>query len=163
MSVEKYLENIRVPEVHPCPFSVRLKHNLRRSIYEKRRRVELTLKVTSSLGIVVSIFTIVMIYNPSLANNLHNNLLYKTGVVKTEAIDFEQLLAEKRQTEIELPLDQGIALGMKQNVSQGFEDGQAFQVNELSELPEEKPYIIRKVRDKNNRTIYLISDVNKRN
>jgi hypothetical protein len=162
MSIEKYLEHIKVPEVHPCPFSVRLKHNLKRELYQKKRRSDLVYKVTGTVGALALVISIALVYKPTIASNLHNNLLYKTGIVKEEAFDLEQLLAEKKQAELELPYDEGISLGMKHSASQESSIMEEKQIYELSDLPEGNSYTIRKARDKNNREIYLINETSPR-
>ncbi len=157
MSVEKYLENVKVPQVKPGPFSVRLKYNLKNYCYEQRRKRDFFLTITSKLAFVLFIFVAVMIYKPELAANLHDNLLSKTGII--DNMDEEQMLAEKRQAEIELP-NRGRYLGMMHNVStSGSSDNNPYRFMELSDLAEEKPYMIRKVRDRNNRYIYIINEL----
>lgn len=158
MSVEKYLKNIQLPEENPSSFSARLKYNLKNQFYERRRKRELYLRITSHLGLLLFILVAVMVYKPNLAAVLHDNILCKTGILNNETIDEEQLLAEQRQAEIELP-DEGRYLGMRHNVSTAGSANFPYQIMELSDLPEEKPYIIRKVRDRNNRFIYIVNEI----
>ena len=158
MSVEKYLENIEIPDVNPGPFSVRLKYNLKNCFYERRRKRELYLKATSNVGIFLFLLLSFMIYKPDLAASLHDNILCKTGIITNNEIEEEQLLAEKRQAEIELP-HEGTYLGMRYYASTASAGNSPYQVMELSDLPEETPYIIRKVRDGNNRYMYIVSEI----
>jgi len=69
----------------------------------------------------------------------------------------EQQLAEQRQSEIVLP-GEGRYLGYSHQVSQSAGTS-PYQIMELSQLNEETPYLIRKVRDRNNRYLYFISEV----
>lgn len=160
MSVEKYLKNIKEPEIKPGPFSVRLKYNLKNYLYEKRRKREIYLTVTSRMGIVLLIAVSFMVYNPQLASSLHENLLARTGIInQSQEEERQQLIVERRQSEIELPED-GRYFGMRHNVSTGSSsDSNPFQIMELSDLPEDIPFIIRKVRDNNNRVIYIINEI----
>ncbi|MBW6516332.1 MAG: hypothetical protein K0B81_06940 [Candidatus Cloacimonetes bacterium] len=158
MSVEKYLENIETPEIDPGPFSVRLKYNLKNYLYERRRKRETFLKLTSNVGIFLFIMTSIMIYKPDLAASLHDNLLCKTGIISTGQIDEEQLMAERRQAEIDLP-EEGTYLGWRYYTSSSMNSSSPYQIMELSDLPEETPYVIRKVRDRNNRYVYIVSEM----
>ena len=157
MSVEKYLENIKIPDESPGPFSVRLKYNLKNTYYEKIRRRDMMLKFTSHAGILMFVALSVMIYKPTLAASLHDNLLCRTGLI-TSTDEDDQLIADRRQAEIELP-ENGHYLGMRYNVSTSATGNLPYQIMELSDLPEERPYIIRKVRDRNNRIIYIVNEL----
>jgi hypothetical protein len=159
MSVEKYLENVKFTEVNPGPFSVRLKYNLKNYCYEQRRKRDIFLRTSSKLALVMLVLASAMIYKPDLAANLHENLLCKTGILSNDLAEEEQLIAERRQAEIDLP-DEGRYLGMWHAVSTGGNAGNLpYGIMGLSELTEEKPYIIRKVRDRNNRYIYIVNEV----
>jgi|SRR5690554_3418768 hypothetical protein len=158
MSVEKYLENIKLPEDSPGPFSVRLRYNLKNQLYERHRKRERLQKFVGNLALVMFILVSVMIYRPNLAATLHDNLLCRTGIINNGNEDEKQLLAEQRQAEIELP-DQGRFLGMAHSVSTSGRGYSPYQIMELSDLPEETPYIIRKVKDSNNRHIYILTEI----
>ena len=158
MSVEKYLDNVETPEINPGPFSVRLKYNLKNYFYERRRKREIYLKLTSNVGIFLFVMVSVMVYKPDLAASLHENLLCKTGIISNDQIDEEQYLAEQRQAEIELP-DAGRSFGMRYNVATTSTTDNPYQIMELSDLTEETPYVIRKVRVSNNRYVYIVSEM----
>jgi len=157
MSVEKYLENIELPEENPGPFSVRLKYNLKNQLYERNRKREMLQRFSSNLALLMFVLVSLMIYRPNLAASLHDNLLCRTGIINGESED-EQLLAEQRQADIELP-EQGRFLGMAHTVSTSGRGYSPYQIMELSDLPEETPYIIRKVKDSNNRHIYIVTEI----
>jgi hypothetical protein len=100
----------------------------------------------------------VVIYKPDLAASLHENLLCKTGIISNDQVEDEQLLAERRQAEIELP-DEGRYFGMRHNVATSNTGDNPYQIVELSDLTEETPYVIRKVRISNNRYVYIVSEM----
>ena len=157
MSIEKYLNNIKVPINHPGPFSVKLKHELKTELFIRRRKRDRILVASSSLSIGLFAVLVFIVFNPTAASQIHDTVLVQTGLVQAGEADIQQQLAEQRQFEIDLP-DEGRYLGFSHQVSQS-NSANNYQIMELSELDEETPYLIRKVRGSNNRYIYLISEV----
>ncbi len=169
MSIEKYLNNIRVPEKHPGPFSVRIKHDVKKRLVARRKRKDQFFLVMGSFCLILFLFSGYLLYNPHYAASLHNNVLVKTGFLGNNNEDSAQIDAERLQAEMPLT-ETGRYLG-----SQSFspttssrlrpvstipsESASSYQIMELSQLEEGTPYIIRKVKNGTNSYIYFINEI----
>ncbi len=160
MSIEKYLESVRLPNTQPGPYSVKLKYDLKSKFVAKQRRKSVYLTGFSFASVTLLVFLSLIVYKPEIAISLHHAVLNNTEMINNENLSEEQLIAEQRQAEIELPYE-GNYLGRQYQVSSSTHPAEVpFRIMELSQLEDETPYIIRKVKDSNDRHIYFISEVN---
>ncbi len=138
MSIKKYLENINTPEVHPGPFSVRLKYELEKEYFHRKRSFGwYPAFATAALVVMVFAFA-VFIFKPDLADKAHY------AFWRAEGKQY-QLFAENS--------------GIAQSAPNSIVDQSNFvPVNNLSNLDESKSYVIKKVRDRNNRSIFYVSE-----
>jgi len=176
MLIEKYLNNIAVPDGHPGPIAVKMKYDIKNRLVQHRKRKEKVHLATSSLSLVMLLFVGLLLYNPDFAFNINDNLstaLSNFSSIRLSSLDKEQLEAERLQAHLPLT-DSGNFIGTQtfdpENsttsslpgfipVSSVSETESSYQVMELSQLNEDTPYIIRKVKDENNRYVYIVNQI----
>lgn len=166
MSIEKYLEDVHVPSGQPGPFTFKLKHDIKKRLLLRKRRQMTLYRVAKYANVLLFLAVAFMIVNPDYAVQINRTF---TGNPEPQ----EQTMHAEQQDD-KLPLtEEGTYLGSGSGLGSGSissrivpvsTGGQAsasssFQIMELSELEENKPYIIRKFRDNNNRSVYLVNEM----
>jgi len=145
MSIEKYLESIKIPEKHPGPFAVRLKYQLQKEFFESRRRSYFFPAFATTAAMLFLLLASMFIIKPELAENVHY-AIWKDQDQKLENILF---------------VDEGEFIGQKSKtgtVPNTF-DGEFYQVSDLSKLDKNKSYIIKKVQAKKQDNVFYVSEI----
>lgn len=148
MSIEKYLDNIKFQDIHPGPFAVRLKHEMKSHFFYNRNRSLFFPALSASFGLLMFIFTTGLIIRPDVASKIH----------------YAFNRAEKRQMEIEFS-NEGHLLGSyrQENSISSNNIHYTSSINDIPNLDENKTYLIKRLRDENNRFFYFIKEVKESN
>ena len=141
MSIEKYLSHIKLKEVPPGPFSVRLKYELTRSLFEKQRNIGFYPVFATAMAAVMLFMSLAFVFNPDLADKAH--YAFSRNEDKPSEL-FTNSQSEVRSSSI---------------VGQG----QVYQVSDLSMLDDTKSYIVRPAKDSRNGKMYFVSEIDNRN
>jgi len=147
MSIEKYLENIKLSDKHPGPFSVRLKYQLQKEFFEKRSRFGVLSLVTSAAAFVFFIMSTVFVVNPTVAQSIH--------------YVFNKNADETNRLENIVFVDEGEFLGQKSRYGNqpNTIQGEFFKVSDLSNLDKNKSYIIKKVQGRSESNVFYVSEI----
>ncbi len=143
MSIEKYLENIKISDTNPGPYAIRLKYELKKKIFEKNSS-SFFLVLSNGFALIMLVLIISFIVKPDLADKIH----YAFNSNSTAELD--DILAQ----------NQGQWLGERSSISKN--NSAFFPVNDLSTLDAKKSYIIKRVQDSKNRSIFYVSEVKDR-
>ncbi|HOQ80448.1 MAG TPA: hypothetical protein PL063_01770 [Candidatus Cloacimonadota bacterium] len=138
--LSKYLCSVNKPEFQPGPFSVRLKYELKNKFLEQKQS-RLLPTISVSLVSVLTVMLSLLIIKPQTAYRL-NRLVFDNNkdidyllFNSQEETDYSNLSSQIRP----------VATNM--------------QNSPLSMIEEDKSYILHKLRDSSNRTIFYISEV----
>ncbi len=158
MSIKKYLENVHVPDTPPGPFSVRLKYELKKEFFERKRSWYPAF--ATAFASVMFLLIMGFVARPDIAHNLHYVL------VGEEEQPIEVALEDLQETELDTPepflTDEDIYLANQRigNVSVVGDSTQG-EVAGFPHLDEGKSYIIRRGTDEKKGNVYYISEVKK--
>ncbi len=151
MSMKKYLENVRVPEFPPGPFSVRLKYELKKEFFDRRRSWFPAFSAAVAALMLALLVTVVI--QPDLADRVHYAFIPQVATqTVAQGESHGKLLsdAEYRQT----------VQRLHTIASEGRSP--AIQVRDLQDLDTDKSYLIRRTTDDGNRSIYFVSEIKSR-
>ncbi len=158
MSIKKYLENVRVPETPPGPFSVRLKYELRKEFFERKRSWYPAFATAAAAMMFLLVMGFVM--RPDFAHNLHYAFAGEKEVVEEVAqIEPGEVMVDAPEPFL---TEEDIYLANQRigNVSV-VNDSVQGEVAGFPHLVEGKSYIIRRGTDEKKGNVYYISEVKK--
>ncbi|MCB5250949.1 MAG: hypothetical protein RBS16_03310 [Candidatus Cloacimonadales bacterium] len=138
--LSKYLCSINKPEFQPGPFSVRLKYEMRNKLFENKQS-KLMPVISISLVSVLTIMLTMLILKPNTAYKINS-------FVFDNKKDIDYLLFNSQ--------DGGDFSGISDHIKPVSAN---IQGSPLSMIEEDKSYILHKLRDSSNRTIFYISEV----
>lgn len=141
MSLSKFLSEIKKPDTLPGPFAIRLRYELRNEFMTIKKTSVSTIVSTSFLFVCVAVIGL-FILKPQVAQSAHN---FISGQEKKN--DFMVLSNE------------GTYLGESPSSMKAVSQNQTVDTTGISLLEEDKTYVIRKIKDNNNRSIYYISEI----
>jgi len=175
MSIKKYLARIELPEPQPGPFAMRLKYELRRELFERRRNWGWYPAFSTGLAGGMLVFISVLVVQPHWASTLHASLfgrpLPALQQTPTLPVPAESGVAKRPanpsgETGQALPGERivnGIALPanpdrLSRNIT-AQNDTTRVGRQSFPSLDEDKSYLIRRVKVSGNRSVYYVSEL----
>ncbi len=165
MSIEKFLDQVNTPNNHPGPIAVKLKYDIKKRILLRKRKQQQLFTIAKYANVILLLFVVSMIINPDYAL-----VINRTFTANTDPKE-QSLHAETQDDNLPLS-EEGVYLGSGLSARSNNQShiipvstgGQAagsssFQIMDLSELEDNTPYIIRKINDRNNRSIYFVNEI----
>ncbi len=139
MSMKKYLRSVEIPDLHPGPFAVRLKYELKNDFLRKKH-FSLVPVFSAGAWVVVLLVTGLFIMKPDIPSKLHY-AIWKTQPLpaQTQAKNYYQPVSVSNT---------GIIDRENEDSLTGF-----------GQLEEDKTYLVRKIKDANNKFIFYVSEI----
>lgn len=136
--IEKFFENLKVPQAQKTGFENELRRRLISSFFNKESSLKLRFKITAAIAALFAIFFLVVMIKPEIATNVSNfafgrhkdnldNILYS---VPEDQANYNSIIYKSQNNE-----------------------------NPYRNLKEEKTYIIHKYRMQNNKRVMVVSEV----
>ena len=153
MSMKKYLESIKVPEAPPGPFSVRLKYELKKEFFDRRRSWFPAMSAVAAAMMLVLL--VGMVVQPDLADRVHYVFAPQQA---------QQAVAEAGQTSGQNFLSDADYRQTVARLEDMNSEGRspAVHVADLQDLDPDKSYMIRRTTDGDDRNIYFVSEIKSR-
>lgn len=169
MSIEKYLDGVEVPQGSPGPYSVKLKYDIRKRLLIKQRNRERLFIIFKYINILLFLLVALIVYKPDYAVLINETFAAKDSSELPVADKLPEPSAAPQKDDLHF-LGEGVALGSQQfsgtgslsravPVSTGPQTPPSFQIMELSQLKENTPYMIRKVKGSNDNFIYFVNEI----
>ncbi|PID29003.1 MAG: hypothetical protein CSB55_02745 [Candidatus Cloacimonadota bacterium] len=149
MSIDKYLNRIKIPEYESQPFQTRLKYQLKDRFFAKRRYWTWYPALATALTVMMIFLTAAMVVKPQVAQKIH--YAFSQDRYRPDQLDLllNNTVASENRSNLQIR-----PVSSSRNYYQ--------QVNDLSHLDESKSYIVKRIRDNKNRNVYYISEVKKK-
>lgn len=147
MSLKEYLKNIKLPDVNPEGFDVKLKYELKKEFFHSKHNIAWFSIASAAMAAVFMILFSIMVFSPTAAGKVHY-ALFKTDKAQIE-----------NPNNFNLPLASGRSLTARRSNNYATGNGAIQVVSDLSQLDPNKSYMVKKVTNKGRVSRYYVSEV----